>query len=295
MSDRFTWMQHKNGEWLKGEIEDLQDDTLVFKSDEFDTFTLDWEDVHLLYSPTKCTCMFMDESIVQGSLRIEGEQVTILTDRGEEHYPRSELRAIIPGELRERNFWSMKWSLGCTVRRGNTEQGDLTNFLSIQRRSPRARSQFDISGSYSTVDKNETTNNQNAFLRHDAFVTRKLYARIPSLQFYRDKFQNIEHRITPGAGVGYQVVNRRGMDWNVGGGGGYQFTRYSGVEAGQDNAEESAVILANTDFNWDLTKKVELGFNYNMSLGISGGRAMTTTCWSRLPSTSGRIWNWTCR
>ncbi|MFC1766487.1 YdiY family protein, partial [Planctomycetota bacterium] len=273
MSDRFTWMQHKNGEWLKGEIEDLQDDTLVFESDEFDTFTLDWEDIYLLYSPTKCTCMFMDESTVEGSLRIVGEQVIVLTDQGEKHYPRSELRAIIPGELRERNFWSMKWSLGFTARRGNTEQSDLANFLFIQRRSPRARTQFDITGSYSTVDSKETTNNQNAFLRHDAFVTRKLYARIPSLQFYRDKFQNIEHRITPGAGVGYQVVNRSGLDWNVGVGGGYQFTRYNGVENDQDNSDETAVVLANTNFSMDLTKKVELGLSYNMSLGISGRRS----------------------
>lgn len=273
MSDNFDWIQLKSGEWLKGEIEDLENDTFIFDSEELDSFRFDWEDIQTLYSPHECTCVFLDDTTVQGRLRIVGEQVTIITHEGEKDYDRSELRAIIPGELRERNFWSLKLSMGLTMRQGNTEQSDLTNFLSIQRRSPRARSQFDFTGTYSTVEDKETVNSQNAFLRHDVFMTRKLYARIPSLQLYRDKYQNIEHRITPGAGLGYEVVNHKGFEWNVGGGGGYQYTRYNAVEADQDNTEETGVILGNTDFNWDLTKKLELDFQYNASIGISGRRS----------------------
>ncbi len=41
MSDNVDGIQLKNSEWLKGEIEDPQDEA----------FTFDWEDSETLYSP----------------------------------------------------------------------------------------------------------------------------------------------------------------------------------------------------------------------------------------------------
>ena len=41
----FDWVQFKNGEWLKGEIKDLQDDSFTFDSDEMDELSLDFDDV----------------------------------------------------------------------------------------------------------------------------------------------------------------------------------------------------------------------------------------------------------
>ena len=42
----FDWIQLTNGEWLKGDLKVLYNDSLEFDSDELDLLTFDWEDVH---------------------------------------------------------------------------------------------------------------------------------------------------------------------------------------------------------------------------------------------------------
>ena len=113
----FDWIQLKNGEWLKGEIEDLQDESFSFESDELDTLQFDWDDVYTVYSPRSNTCVFEDRTSVIGKLRVDGKTVTIVTDEGEKHYDREDLRSIIPGGLKEQDHWSGKWSVGLAIRR----------------------------------------------------------------------------------------------------------------------------------------------------------------------------------
>jgi len=214
----FDWIQFKNGEWLKGKIKDLLDESLSFESDELDVLQIDWDDIYAVYSPRANTCVFEDRTSVLGTLRIDGKTVTIVTSQGEEHYDREDLRSIIPGGLRERDYWSGKWSIGLNVRSGNTNQSDLTSYLSIQRRIPSVRTRLEYTGSYGSYENEETVNNQQTFLTHDIFLNRRLYARAPSFQYYRDKFQNIDYRLTPGAGLGYGIIDRGDTEWNVGGG-----------------------------------------------------------------------------
>lgn len=50
----FDWIQFKNGEWLKGEIEELQDEDFSFESDELDTLQIDWKDDQALEGLPSC-------------------------------------------------------------------------------------------------------------------------------------------------------------------------------------------------------------------------------------------------
>ena len=43
--DEYDWVQLNSGEWLKGELQSLYDDELVFDSDNLGVLRLDWEDV----------------------------------------------------------------------------------------------------------------------------------------------------------------------------------------------------------------------------------------------------------
>jgi hypothetical protein len=268
-TDDFDWMQFKNGEWLKGEIKELQDQSFSFESDELDTLQLDWDDILVVYSPRVNTCVFEDDITVLGSLRIIGDEVTVVTPEGEKRYDRAKLRSILPGGQSEWDYWSLKFSLGTTVRRGNTDQTDLSSFLRVQRRSPTARTRFEYRGTYGTFDEEETINNQLATFRHDIFLSRKLYLTVPSLQYYADKFKNIDYRLTPGAGVGYQLYDRGDIDWDIGGGAGYQYTRFRDVGPGEDSSVEGVALLAATDLDWELTEKIDLVFKYNTTIGLS--------------------------
>jgi hypothetical protein len=144
----------------------------------------------------------------------------------------------------------------------------MSSFLKVLRRSPESRIRFEWRGTYGSFDGVETINNQLANLRHDIFMTRRLYLTAPSVQYYRDKFQNIDYRLTPGLSLGYEIIDRGDIEWNVGGGGGYQYTRFDEVEPGEDSSIGGAAILGATDFTWELTKKLDFELQYNTTIGL---------------------------
>ena len=41
----FDWLRLNSGEWLKGEIDRMRDETLYFDSEELDNLKVDWEDI----------------------------------------------------------------------------------------------------------------------------------------------------------------------------------------------------------------------------------------------------------
>ena len=264
----FDWIQLKNGEWLKGEIKDLQDESFSFDSDELDMLQLDWDDIHTVYSPRQHTCVFEDNTSVLGSMRIVGDRLTVTTPEGEKRYDRADLRSIIPGGHTEWDYWSMKYTFSGTVRQGNTDQTDVASFLSVQRRSPNSRTRLEYRGTYGSLEGVETVNNQLANLRHDIYMSRRLYLTAPSVQYYLDELQNIAYRLTPGAGLGYEIIDRGDMEWSIGGGGGYQYTRFDEVEPGEDSSVGGAAILGATDLAWELTEKIDFELQYNTTIGL---------------------------
>jgi hypothetical protein len=266
-SGDFDWVQLKNGEWLKGGIEDLQDDRLVFDSDELNTLELDMEDIYALYSSGEVLCLFSDRDSVLGRLRVEGDRVSVDTDNGQRVGVRSDLRSIVPAQTEE-DYWSLRWSSGLTLRTGNTEQTDVASFLRVQRRSPMARTRLEVNASYGESKGEEITDNQRASLRHDVFLTPRFY--VPSgLQYYRDKIQNIASSYTPGIGIGYEMLDRHDVEWGVDVGAGYQYTRYDEVSQGEDLTVEGVNLLAGTRLSWELTKKLDFDLQYNAMIGLS--------------------------
>jgi putative salt-induced outer membrane protein YdiY len=266
-SGDYDWVQFKNGEWLKGDIEDLQDGRLVFDSAELNTVELDLDDIYVLHSADQVLCLFADGVSVRGRLRVEGDRVTVDTENGQRVSMRSDLRSIIPART-ERDYWSLRWSTGLTLRSGNTEQSDLASFLMVQRRSPLARTRLEVNTSYSVSEGEEVTNNHRASLRQDIFLTPRVY--VPSsLQYYRDKIQNIASSWTPGLGIGYQVLDRHDVEWGVDVGAGYQYTRYDEVAAGESVTVGGASFLAGTRLSWELTKKLDFDLQYNAMVGLS--------------------------
>ncbi len=271
-SDDYDWIQFTNGEWLKGEIKELLYDTLTFESDELDTVELDWEDIYKVCSPHWNTYVFEGESGQQGQLaqsRVEGDEVILTTVTGEEHYHRDQLRSIIQGGKTGWDYWSGRWSLGITTRSGNTRQNDINGTFELQRRSPGKRTKFEYLSQYGTFEGEETTNNQQAYFRHDMFLNRQLYMVVPQVQFYRDRMQNIAYRWIPGAGLGCQLIDDGDIEWDLDAGYGYQYTRYSDVEVGNERSSDGSTLLIGTDYSFDLTDTIDFALTYKTTLGFS--------------------------
>lgn len=267
-SGKFDWIQFKNGEWLKGEIEELQDESLTFDSDELGEIDIDWDNVHSLYTAKPYRCLFDDKTTVEGDIRVGLERITVNTAEGVREYARTELRSVIPTRKRERDYWWVKWSMGATMRSGNTEQTDVASFLTVQRRSSSARTRLESSSSFGSSGGRENTNNQLANLRHDVYLTRRMFVTPMSVQYFRDKFQNIRYDITPGAGIGYNVMDNSKVEWDVSTGGGYNFIRFYEVVPGKDATKQGAAFLVGTRLSWDLTRRIDFGLQYDATIGL---------------------------
>ncbi|MHC4552269.1 MAG: DUF481 domain-containing protein [Planctomycetota bacterium] len=269
-SDGFDWVQLKNGEWVKGQIEEMEDETLTIDSDILEKLEIDWDDIYAIYTAGVNTYVFIDGSSVLGKMEMVDETISVKqSDAQITEYPRQELMEIIEGGESELDFWSFRLSVGATYRRGNTDQTDIMSSIDVERRTPQLRTQLGYRGTYGDVDNQKTVDNQSASFKHDVFLDPQWYLTLPSIQYYRDEFQNIAHRVTPGLGVGYEIFERGDIEWNVGGGGGYQYTEFNTVEAGQDTTQAGGAIFAMTDLKWELTDTLDWNFAYNTNIGLA--------------------------
>ena len=265
--DGFDWIQLTSGEWLKGEVKIMQDEVLDFDSDELDDLSFDWSDIDVLRCPKDTTIAFDDDVTATGSVVMHDGIITVRGDDGSVvSRNRDRVFAVLPGDMTERNFWSGKLSFGYTARSGNTDQTDITGNASIRRRDADTRYLFQYSGILSEVDDDEIAKNHRIDTRFDVFLTRRLYVTVPSLSWVKDKFQNIDHRLTPGVLVGYHLVDKPKFDLEVAGGAGYQYTKFESTPAGEDDSDGTGAGLAKIELDWDITSTVELEGAYTLYL-----------------------------
>ena len=268
LSGDFDWVQLKSGEWLKGEIKELQDDSFTFESDILDTLEIDWEDVEELHSKETNMLGMNDGSTAIGSLVIDAETVTVSNQAGSKEIKRTELRSIIPGGRKEIDFWDMKVNLGGTARRGNVEQTDVTTSISIVRRTPATRLRFNYDGTQSNVSGTETANSTRIASSFDYYMTPRLFAQIPSIEYTRDRFQNIEHRIIPGVGIGYDFIDKGPVQWDLSSGLGYQYTEFTSVEPGEPTTEETATLFLGSVVDWEATDYLDIIYAHTINMPI---------------------------
>jgi putative salt-induced outer membrane protein YdiY len=264
----FDWIRLTSGEWLKGDIKVLRDDSFEFESDELDTLTFDWEDIAELRSPRPNTIVLIDRRTASGSLLIRDDTVIVGTEEGELQFTREELLSIVPGERTERKYWSGDLSLGITSQSGNTSQTTANGQANIMRRSPFSRVRFSYIGNLAQVDAEETANNHRANFKWDYFVSNKWFLTPFSLEFYKDRFQNISRQFTPAAGVGYHLFKRSKLKWDLTLALGWRYTAFDSVPEGRPTDDSTAAIIPGTDLQWDITKSLEFDLNYRAEVAV---------------------------
>lgn len=260
-ADSFDWVQLKSGEWLKGKIKALQERQLEFDSEELDVQTFDWEDIRQMRSSRILDVLFLDGKSISGHVTVTPDQVKV-DGVAPQTYPRYQLLGLTPGGSRELNYWSGKASIGLTLREGNTRSADYTAQVRLQRRTPRSRLSLDYVGNFSRVDDVESANNHRVNSEFDLWLSQRFYLVLPSVEYYRDPFQNLEDRVTAGGGVGYDLVDRPKLDWNITTGPAYQQTWFSSSQPGEPGSKGSAVLTFGSRFDWDITQRIELILEY---------------------------------
>jgi len=248
--DAFDWVQLKSGEWLKGRIKAMQDRKLEFESDEMDDQSFDWVDIRQLRSPHYLDVLFDDGPEL---VKVQNEETAA--------YPRALVFSMTPGGSR-RNYWSGKASAGLTIRSGNTDQVEYNAQMHVQRRTPGTRLTLDYIGNVSTLNGVASANNHRINSEFDIWLSRRLYLVVPYLEYYRDPFQNLQHRVTAGVGVGYDIIYTPKVEWNVNTGPAYQEVWYESAQPGEPLQKGNAALTFGSKLDWDITSRLELIIEY---------------------------------
>lgn len=265
MPDNFDWVQTTSLEWLKGKIIALYDDKLEFDSDEFDMRTIDWDDVKEIRSAGTMQIGFENHSIAVGKIFIDQQTVRVMGDEDRE-FARSDVLSITAGEPKERNYWSMKASVGANLRQGNTEQIETTSKASLIRRTPRNRINFDWIGTFNRTDGDTAADNQRATAGWNHYISKRFYWSPVYGEWYRDPFANIAQRWTLGMGIGYDVIKNPKITWDLSGGLAYQTTTFESVEAGEKDSANTPALVIGTLYDYELAKWMDFLFNYTFQI-----------------------------
>ena len=278
LDDGADWLQLTSGEWLRGTLLRVRTGDVVFDSDELGELTLDLADVRSLRSPREQVVVTEDNRALRGRVTLEGPDLWV-EELGSETIPdhalpeleRIEREAVVSvlGLDADRNAdWEGELDLGATIQSGNTDQRDYSALVELVRRTPRTRWDTIYNGALSQANGAETANNHRLRSAFDIYLSRRWFITAPSLELYRDRFQNIDLRVTPSASIGYQVLDTEGLAWKVGLGPAYQYTRFEAPapDGSQDDSTFGAV--ARSEFAWDLSDDVEFEFDYSLTTAI---------------------------
>jgi putative salt-induced outer membrane protein YdiY len=250
------WIQLKSGEWLKGRLKYVQERKVEFDSDELKDQSLDLKNVRQVYPANPQFIKFNDRVQLYGTVAVSNNVVEVVGPE-QVSLPRDQLAAITPGGKREIDFWSGNLNVGLSLQSGNTRQVNLNTSGELARRTPSTVGQLNYLGNFGEVEGVQDANNQRLTGSYDIRLNRRWFVRAAYLEYYMDELANIAHQGTFGAGLGYYIFDRDGLEWKVFGGPGYQRTKYETVEEGQSDTASTPAGVLQTSFKADITRQLK--------------------------------------
>ena len=263
-----------SGEWLQGDIRSIRDDDIDFDSVELEDLTIDFGDVKEIHADRMHTYRFEGKrDILTGPVRMNQDVFVI----GDQERPRSAFMTQVSGKPTELNFWNGDLSVGYSIRSGNTNQSDLTVRAELNRETALTRFTNVYNAALSTAEvddgtgtgnttEQKTANSHRLNSAFDYFVTGRLYLIIPAFEVFADEFQNIDLRITPSAGLGYEVISNKWMTWDVSAQGGATYTDSVSVQAGEPESTTEGVVVLGTTLDTDPTDDIEWDTSYTVQV-----------------------------
>ena len=261
------WVRLPSDEWLKGDVKAMYDNEFEFDSDELGIVMLDWDDIKELRSAEILQVRATGGRIAVGQVVLKSGELNILG--AAVAFPQDEIITIAAGEPKEINYWTARLSAGATVREGNSDQRDFYGKASATRRTILNRVRLDYLGNYSETNDVETNNNHRANVSWDYFITDRFFLRPTFGEYFRDPFQNLDHRAWLGTGLGWQILDTSEESWEVFTGPVYQWARFSEVEPGEDRSVGSAGLVLGTFYERELTDWIDFTYEYRFQFTAS--------------------------
>jgi hypothetical protein len=264
---KFDWLQMNSGEWLKGELKVMYNYSLEFDSDELDLLKLDFDDVRQIRSSGEQRILVetgrRETEVMSGRLVMNGENVQLISGPETNHLKRIQVVSIAGGANSERENWSGSFSIGATLRGGNTETADLTSQVNIRRRTALNRFNVDYLSNYSAARDFQTANNHRLNGYYDWFLTSRFYWQVVAAEYYRDPFINIGDQYSVGTGAGYDLIRTSKTEWTLIAGVGYQETRFASVVPPAASRSSSPFTTVGTRLDYEINGNIDFLYDYS--------------------------------
>lgn len=148
--------------------------------------------------------------------------------------------------------WDGEVSLGGSLLTGNTSEKALSLGLKLDRVSEAWEHHFSLVGDYSRNEERTTKERVLANYNSKWFAWDRGYA-FGLVNFELDTFSEFDWRTSQAVGVGYRVVERENMTWDLEGGPGARETKLAA-----DGVELEFVGVARSNYNWHITDTIDL-------------------------------------
>jgi putative salt-induced outer membrane protein YdiY len=274
--DEWDWVKLDSGEWLKGELRVMYEDEVEFDSDHFGVITIDWEDIEEVHTASPQKIRTNDRTSITGQLDLKEQTAILRTRTDEEIVARKDIVSIASGEPRESDYWNTKISFGANVRSGNIDQADFNAKATLQRRTALTRLYWDYTGNYSFTEESETANSHRSNGYFDYFFSSRFFVRPLSAEFFRDPYQNISHRQTYSASLGYSIIDSKDLKVDITGGPSYQIIQYQDVLAGEDSSKSSVGGIVTAVIDWEITDWMDFIGTYRAQYASDEAGGITT-------------------
>lgn len=262
---KYDWIQTKSLEWFKGEIKAMFNDELEFDSDEIGLYTFDFEDVKQIKSFYIISTNIEGVASFSGVLRLKDNNLSIINGDTAYNFEKKQVVSFAKAGDMERDYWSGKVSMSLDIRAGNKDQSDFTAQANLNRRTDKTRLRLDYLGRISKVEDIETANDHRLNGKYDVYLTKDFFWTPAFGEYYRNKYQNIEHQYTYGLGIGYTIIDKKKFQWDISGGPALLRTYYEEVDVDSDKEVSSGSVQFSTIVDYEISSRIDLKYNYQLT------------------------------
>ena len=280
-------VRFKNGDRLTGTITSAEGGKLKITTKVAGDVTVDLKDVDTFTTDTPAAIHLKDRTVLRGAVEA-GEAGTVRAGGGQ--VALSDVESINPN----RDRWTGSLVVGGLLTRGNSD----TTSLNVSAEATRRTLDDRLSGSAAYIFSRErdpdgggdttTADNWSLAGKYDYFFTKKFYG-FAALRAEHDRIADLDLRLTPSLGAGYQWVESPGFNFNTEAGLAWVYEEYDGADSDDHVAARLAYHVdkkfgepVSVRHNLEYLPSLEDGADFNVLADAAVRTALTKNMFAEL-------------
>ncbi|NLF18234.1 MAG: DUF481 domain-containing protein [Lentisphaerae bacterium] len=237
-------VQFVSGDRLTGTVKSIADGKMVFESLVAGTVTLKMADIATFSTAAANQIALADGTVLEQPVAAAEAGYVAIPAQGQP-VALAALSMVNP----PKPAWKGTVSVGATRVRGNTQSDAASVGIEASRRGEDDR--ISLAAGHQTASEEAsgtTASNWFAKAQYDYYVIEKLYL-YGNARYDRDRIAGLDLRLTPGAGLGYQWIERGDLNLRTEAGLAYVYERYSEPDETRSNLSGRLAYHLDKTFN----------------------------------------------